>query len=41
MGFIVYKFYSIDYKFDVKYEVLSYWLVFGVEIKINDDDKYI
>lgn len=37
LGFIVYKFYSIDYKFDIKYEVLSYL----VEMRINDDDKYI
>ena len=41
LGLIAYKFYSIDHRSDVKHEVLSYRLVPGVEIKINDDDKYI
>lgn len=41
LGLIAYKFFSIDHRSDVKHEVLSYRLVPGVEIKINDDDKYI
>lgn len=41
LGLIAYKFYSIDHKSDVKHEALSYRPVPGVEIKINDDDKYI
>lgn len=41
LGLIAYKFFSIDHRSDVKHGVLSYRLVPGVEIKINDDDKYI
>lgn len=37
LGLIAYKFYSIDHKSDIKHEVLSYL----VEMRINDDDKYI
>lgn len=40
LGFILIRIYIVDDKVGVKYKVFSCWLVFGVEIKVIDDNGF-